>query len=142
MEAPGPVRPNSGVMNTLTGLAVWILRDFGPLIVFYATNRRAVAKGTPVPIAPDTVYYFRLCSWVWTVYFFLKAGFYAWIGHEYDLERALATRLVVGNVTFYSLLFVSIFLAKPIIRWLQAGLAPSTRLQPDPVGDEAMRAKP
>jgi intracellular septation protein A len=203
-------------VKTLSGLLAWVLRDFGPLIVFYATNhffgfvpaiiatmvwsvgdvalvklkkekvsaflkfsiavslgfglvdlyfkgpflfryeavlsnvvtavffgltlrgeksiiqefaeRRGIATGKPVPINPDTVYYFRLCSMVWTTYFVLKASFYAWVAWRYDLERALAIRLAVGNISFYVLLGASIFLARPIIGQLRRmKLAPSTR---------------
>jgi hypothetical protein len=43
---------------------------------------------------------------------------------EFAERRALAT----GNVTFYALLFMSIFMARPIILLLRrVGLAPSTR---------------
>jgi intracellular septation protein A len=92
-------------------------------------ERRAQATGKPVPINPDTIHYFRLCSGVWTAYFVLKAVLYAWVGATYDLDRALAIRVMVGNATFYPLLGGSIFLARPIIRWMQrTGRAPSTKV--------------
>ncbi len=214
-------------MKTFVGIALWILRDFGPLIAFYVTNRffgflpailvtmawsivdvtiiklkkqrvtaflkfsivatllfgavdlyfrgpfffryeavlsnfvtgiffgltlrgeksiiqefaerRALARGTSVPITPDTLYYFRQCTAVWTLYFFAKAALYAWVGYRYDLETALAIRISVGNVTFYPLLLVSIFMARPIIRLLRRlRLAPSTRAERAPAaGDGA-----
>lgn len=131
----GPLlfRYEAVLSNVVTGVFFGLTLRGEKSIIQEFAERRAAAKGTTVPINPDTVYYFRACSVAWTVYFFLKAGFYAWVAYHYDLERALGLRLVVGNVTFFALLFTSIFLAKPIIGLLRrTGLAPSTRAQVAP----------
>ena len=130
-KGPFLFRYESVLTNIVTGIFFGLtLWGDKPIIQEFA-ERQAAAKGTTVPIKPDTVYYFRLCSIVWTAYFFLKAAFYAWVSSVYDLEKALAIRMLVGNVTFYPLLGASIFLARPIIHLLQrAGLAPSTRSKP------------
>lgn len=129
----GPLffRYEAAFSNVVTGVFFGLTLRGEKTIIQEFAERRAIANGSKVPITPDTVYYFRLCSMVWTTYFFLKAGIYAWLGHRYSLEEALAIRLVAGNVTFYSLLFLSIFMAKPIIQLLRRlGVAPSTRPPP------------
>jgi len=130
-KGPFLFRYEAVLSNVVTGVFFGLTLRGDKSIIQEFAERRAVATGKSVPINPDTIQYFRLCSGVWTVYFFLKAAVYAWIAHRYELETALAIRLVVGNVTFYALLFTSIFLARPIILLLRRlGLAPSTRGQP------------
>jgi len=131
LQGPFLFRYEAVLSNVVTGVFFALtLRGKKSLIQEFA-ERRALAGGTAVPINPDTIYYFRLCTRVWVVYFFLKAAFYAWTAYRYDLEKALAIRLLVGNVTFYALLFVSIFLARPIILSLRRlGLTPSARPEP------------
>jgi intracellular septation protein A len=134
LQGPFLFRYEAALSNVVTGVFFGLTLRGDKSIIQEFAEKRAATTGKPVPINPDTIHYFRLCSWVWTVYFFLKAAFYVWVGHQYDLERALAIRIVVGNATFYSLLFVSIFLAKPIILGLRRlGLSPSTRAQPQDV---------
>ena len=70
-------------------------------------------------ITADTLYYFRFLTAVWVGYLFLKAGAYAWIAANYSLEQALVIRGTFGNVSFYGLLFLSIFCSKQI----KSGLA-------------------
>ena len=127
MRGPFLVRYEAVMTNVATGVffAMTLRRD--RTIIQEFAERRATAKGTAIPITPDTLQYFRLCTWTWTIYFFVKAVFYAWTGWRYGLARAFAIRVVVGNATFYGLLFVSIFLARPIILALRRlKLAPST----------------
>lgn len=46
----------------------------------------------------------------------------------YDLEQALAIRVLVGNATLYPLIGASSFFAGPVIGWMRRkGFAPSTR---------------
>jgi intracellular septation protein A len=132
-KGPFLFRYESVLSNVVTGAFFGLTLRGEKSIIQEFAERRAEATGKPVPVNPDTIYYFRLCSMVWTGYFFLKAAFYAWVAWRYDLERALAIRLTVGNVTFYTLLGASIFLARPIILLLRrTGLAPSARGEPPP----------
>jgi len=127
--------------NIVTGIFFGLTLRGEKSIIQEFAERRAEANGTVVPIKPDTVFYFRVCSVVWTAYFFLKAGFYTWVASRYELERAMEIRVVVGNATFYPLLFVSIFLARPIIGLLRRlKLAPSTRQTPAAVPAPASKA--
>jgi uncharacterized membrane protein len=127
-KGPFLFRYEAVLSNVVTAAFFGLTLTRDKSIIQEFAERRALASGTPIPITPDTVYYFRLCSGVWTAYLLLKAAFYAWVGYHFDLERALAIRVFVGNATFYPLLAASIFLAKPIINALRrARLAPSTR---------------
>jgi intracellular septation protein A len=79
-------------------------------------------------IDPDMVYLLRFLTIIWTSYLFIKAGFYAIIAGRYTLEEGLAIRGVIGNVSFYGLLFVTTVGAnkiKSILAW--AKLLPSVR---------------
>lgn len=79
-------------------------------------------------LSPDAQYYFKFLTVVWTVYQFAKAAFYAWVAAHYTLEEGLVFRALVGNVTFYALLGISIFGSRPIIKILaKLGMLPSTR---------------
>ncbi len=131
LKGPFLFRYEPVLSNVVTGVFFGLTLRGEKSIIQEFAERRAAASGKPVPINPDTVQYFRLCSLVWTGYFFVKAAFYAWVGSVYDLDRALAIRVMVGNATFYPLLGASIFLARPIIGWLRrTGRAPSTRALP------------
>jgi intracellular septation protein A len=128
VQGPFLLRYEAVLSNVVTGVFFGLTLRADKTIIQEFAERRAKASGKEIPINPDTVHYFRLCSAVWTGYFFLKATAYAWIGYRFDLEHALAIRVVIGNATFYPLLAGSIFLARPIIRWLRrTGRAPSTR---------------
>ncbi len=73
----------------------------------------AEAQGRmPKELTPDRAFYFRFLTSVWTFYFFLKAGFYLWVADAYGFGEGLAIRTAVGNITFYALLYASIFGSK------------------------------
>ncbi len=75
-------------------------------------------RGKALP--PEAAVYFRLCTMTWVAYLVLKAAVYAWIGTRYDLEKALALRLIIGNASMYLMIGATIVLAKPAIRYLKA----------------------
>lgn len=90
----------------------------------------AEAQGQiPKELSPDSEYYFKFLTVVWSGYSFAKAIGYFWIASRYSLEEGLAIRVVIGNVTFYSLLAVSIFGSKQI-KFILAKLKmlPSTQM--------------
>lgn len=81
-------------------------------------------------INADGVYLFRFLTALWALYFFAKAGFYAWVASRYSLEEGLAIRGTIGSASLYGLLGISIFGAKKIKHLLGvAKLLPSTRGQ-------------
>lgn len=100
-----------------------------PVIQEFAEAQGRIEK----KLSPDGEYYFKFLTVVWSLYSFLKAGFYAWVAANYNLEEGLAFRLIVGNVTFYALLLVSIFGSKQI-RFLLGKLKmlPSSKVVIDP----------
>jgi len=59
-------------------------------------------------VGPDAQLYFRFATMVWVAYSFSKAAFYAWLAPRAGLEEAFAVRFVVGNITFYALLALTI----------------------------------
>lgn len=89
----------------------------------------AEAQGRiPKQISKDGEYYFRFLTLVWAAYSVIKALFYAWVASNYSLEEGLVVRGIIGNSTFYGLLFLSIFGSKPILYVLgRLRLLPSTR---------------
>ena len=100
------------------------LRGEKPLIQEFAEAQGRIKK----EISPDSSYFFRFITIVWSLYYFLKAAFYGWVATKYSLEEGLAIRGVVGNISMYGLLFVSIFGARQIKAALgKLRLLPSTR---------------
>jgi intracellular septation protein A len=88
----------------------------------------AEAQGFDKELTPDREYFFAFLTALWSVYFWAKAAVYAWLATRYSLEKALAIRLVAGNVSLYAMMAVSVFGAKPIMRALgKLRLLPSAR---------------
>ena len=73
------------------------------------------------PMTPGLVTYFRGFTLVWAAYFVAKAALYAWIAHRYGMDTGLIVRVVLGNVSFYGLLAVSILggpgIYRLLVRW-------------------------
>jgi len=65
----------------------------------------------------------------WSSYFFIKAAVYLWLGLILPLERALALRVVIGNVSLVAMLALSFLGGRRLFflcRWL--GLLPTVDL--------------
>ena len=71
---------------------------------------------TDRPMTEAAVEWFRICTAAWTVYFFLRAAVFFYIGMNFGIEQGLVLRLIIGNVTNYLLLAVSIFGRRPVMR--------------------------
>jgi intracellular septation protein A len=81
------------------------------------------------PDRPDVRYFFRLFTLFWASYFFIKAAVYLWLGLTLPLERALALRFVIGNVSLAAMLALSFIGGRRLFflcRWL--GLLPKVAL--------------
>jgi intracellular septation protein A len=81
------------------------------------------------PDRADVRYFFRLFTLFWASYFFIKAAVYLWLGLILPLERALALRLVIGNVSLVAMLALSFLGGRRLFflcRWL--GLLPKVEL--------------
>jgi intracellular septation protein A len=75
-------------------------------------------------------YYFKFLTVIWSIYMFVKAGFYFWVATAYSLAEGLAIRATFGNATFYGLLAISIFGSKQIKAVLaKLRLLPSARIK-------------
>jgi intracellular septation protein A len=82
-------------------------------------------NGKPLT-SPNSILRARILTVVWTSYFFIKAGFYTYIGANYSIEEAMLIRTGAGTISFYALLGVSIFFGRPILNFFQKrGLLPS-----------------
>jgi intracellular septation protein A len=128
VQGPMLFKYEAVVSNLATALFFGLTLRQEKSVIQQAAERRALLSGKPLTLTPDTVYFFQLSTIVWTSYFVLKALVYLWIGANYGLEEALALRVLIGNVSFYGLLFVNIFLARPLIAALRRmKLMPSTR---------------
>nr|WP_295902438.1 septation protein IspZ [uncultured Bdellovibrio sp.] len=81
--------------------------------------------------SPDKHFFFRIQTIAWTIYFIAKAILYTWVNFNTSLQEALVIRLLVGNVSFYVMMFISVGLARPLwifmekMRWM-----PSARMYP------------
>jgi len=105
-------RYEAALTNVLVGI-YFASTLFGekPLIQEFAESQGLLAN---LELTSDRKYYFKFLTVMWSAYEFLMAGFYIWVASNYTLEQGLAIRGVVGNATFYGLLFISIFGAKSI----------------------------
>ncbi len=60
------------------------------------------------PNSQDLVYYFRVFTLIWAVYFCGKSGFYLWVvSQQYSTEKMLAIRGVVGSGSLYAMIALS-----------------------------------
>jgi len=67
----------------------------------------------------------RVLTIIWTIYFFVKAGWCLYLSEHYSVDEALVIRSTVGTISFYVLLAVSILFGKKILTFFQKkGLLP------------------
>lgn len=102
----------AALSNAMVGVFFLLsLRGEKPIILQFAEAQGRISK----ELTPELKYYFKFLTVVWSLYSFVKAGVYIWIASNYSLEQGLIFRGVVGNASFYALLFVSIFGSRQII---------------------------
>ncbi len=91
--------------NVLTGLffGASIFADKTLIQEFYEQRKDAKT------MTPDLAAFFRLLTFIWVIYFFVKAVTYFLIAQKYSFEEGLLIRAVVGSGSFYALLALSIF---------------------------------
>ncbi|MBK7962665.1 MAG: hypothetical protein IPK04_16610 [Bdellovibrionales bacterium] len=121
-------------MEKIKGIALFFgitLFQPKPLIQQFAEQQGRTLKEQSI----DKTFFFRLLTMVWTFYFILKAILYLWINLNSDLEQGLIVRTIIGNVSFGTMLFVSIGLARPIWNLLvKLKVMPSARSQNKNIG--------
>ena len=72
------------------------------------------AKPDAKKLGRDHIVYFKMLTGVWVIYFLAKAAVYFVIAGKFDLEQALVIRFVIGNGSFYLMLFISMVGSKKI----------------------------
>lgn len=104
-----------------------LIGDRKPIILEFAQRQGRIAEDD---ISVDTLFYFRFLTMLWVGYFLFKAIVYTLVGLQLSLEERILFRTIFGNITFYGLLFGTIFGAQPIwngLRYLK--LLPSSKLE-------------
>jgi intracellular septation protein A len=129
MKTPVFIKFESAISNTITGLFFLLsLRAGSKPIIQECAEQRWEKNGKVVELTEDRIYFLWFSTAVWSFYFFAKAVFYAWVGTRYTLEEGLAIRSVVGNSSFYGLMFINIYFPTQIRALLaKARLLPSSR---------------
>ncbi len=93
-------------------------------------------KRTSLEQSQDKQFFFKLLTSFWTVYFILKGGFYLWINFSTSLNETLLIRMVVGKMSFWVMMILTVGLSKQIWKWVERfEMFPSQRLnqlQPPP----------
>ncbi len=91
------------VTNVATGVA-FVVGAMGekPIIQEVAEQR-----GERLPATAEIRAFFRLFTFAWAAYFFLKAAFYVWIVWTLPLLQAMAVRSVAGSISLGLMIVVS-----------------------------------
>jgi len=85
-------------------------------------------KRTSDEQSPDKLFFFRFFTILWSGYFILKAAFYLWINFHTSLDEGLLIRVLVGKVSFWIMMYISIGMPKQIWSTLEKfRLFPSQR---------------
>ena len=121
---PFMIKYEAVITNTVTGIFFVVgARGEKSMLQEMAERRQQF------PDRPDVRYFFRLFTLFWASYFFIKAAVYLWLGLILPLERALALRVVIGNVSLVAMLALSFLGGRRLFflcRWL--GLLPTVDL--------------
>ena len=108
-------RYEAAITNIITGiyfgLTIWSSKS---LIQEFVEKK----IGKPVTDL-NAILRLRMITVVWTIYFFIKAGWYVFLSAHYSIEEALLIRTTVGSVSFYALLAISIIYGKKILSFFQ-----------------------
>ena len=105
------------ITSLLTGgFFIWSMRGGRSLLQdFYNASPQAKER----PLTRDLIGYFRLVTVVWTGYFVLKAGAYVWMAQVYTIEQGLLIRTLVGTVSLYVMLGITLLAGRFLFPTLQ-----------------------
>ena len=67
----------------------------------------------------DKSYFFRLFTAVWCLYFVIKAVFYLWLNFNMSLNEGLILRMIIGKMSFWVMMFISIGLPAQVWKILE-----------------------
>ena len=84
------------VTNIVTGMA-FVVGAGGarPMLQEVAEQRQKTAY----PDRADIRRFFQIFTLIWAAYFFIKAGFYLYVGHVLPMVQAMALRSTVGGIS-------------------------------------------
>ena len=123
LQTPVFFKYEASITNVITGIffAMTLLGEKTFIQEF--AEQRLKQQGKTSPIRPEFILFYRYSTAVWTVYFFIKAGYFAYVSSNHSIDEALVIRTAVGNVSFYGMLFTNIVLGKRIFDFfVQRGL--------------------
>jgi intracellular septation protein A len=121
---PFMIKYEAVITNTVTGIFFVLGARGEKSIIQEMAERRQ-----QFPDRLDVRYFFRLFTLFWAGYFFIKAAVYLWLGMTLPLERALALRVLIGNVSLAAMMALSFLGGRHLFflcRWL--GLLPRVEL--------------
>ena len=91
-----------------------------PLLQELAEQRRG-----PFPDRPDVARFFLLFTYLWAVYFLVKAAFYFAVGELYPMATAMAVRSAVGSLSLGVMVVLSFTQGRRLFELCRAlGLLP------------------
>lgn len=106
-------RYESALTNFITGLFfATTIFDTKSMLQELAENSGRLK----VDMTPERLQYFRVLTGMWVMYFWLKAAVYVWVATHYTLEEGMIVRLIVGNITLYTMIGISMFGTKYLKR--------------------------
>jgi intracellular septation protein A len=102
--SPFMLKYEAAVTNVATG-AAFIVGAMGekPIIQEVAEQR-----GEAFPATREIRAYFRLFTFAWAAYFFVKAAFYVWIVWKLPMLEAMALRSAVGAISLGVMIGLSV----------------------------------
>ena len=68
----------------------------------------AESRGESFPVTAEVVGFFRLFTFVWAAYFFLKATLFLWMAMTMPMLEAMALRSVVGSISLGVMIALSV----------------------------------
>ncbi len=71
-------------------------------------------KKTSETQSEDKKFYFKIMTCFWSIYFLGKSIFYLWINLNASLNEGLLIRMIVGKVSLWIMLFISVGLSRQI----------------------------
>jgi uncharacterized membrane protein len=101
-QAPFMLKYEAVITNIATGIA-FVLGSRGekPMLQELAEQRRGA-----FPDRPDVREFFRLFTLLWSVYFFVKAGVYLWLGAILPMAQAVLLRSIIGSASMAAMVAV------------------------------------
>ncbi len=85
-------------------------------------------KRTSADQSEDKRFFFKFFTLIWSSYFTVKAFFYLWINFNSTLSEGFVIRMIVGKVSFWLMMFISIGLPMQIWKIMEVfKLLPSQR---------------